>query len=136
MKLNTRAILLGIYDLWLAKLAISTGLLMIQSDKGIFTDYPSEWLSKVPFSSWFIPGIVAITFFGLGNIISAIYSFISKKPWIYSSIMAGILFISLIFQIILLGESYLATGQLLILSVIQLSLSWYVFKSRKLIKKG
>ena len=121
--------LLGIYDLILALGAIYIGVMMVISNNGIFIEYPKEWLSKVPFESWVIPGIIAIVLFGLGNIIAAIFSFRKEnnKSWFVSAIMGGILFISLVAQVIILGEWYLATAEFLILSIIQLCLSGYTF---------
>lgn len=121
--------LLGIYDLILALGAIFTGVKMVNSNSGIFIEYPKEWLSKVPFESWVIPGIIAIVLFGLGNIIAAIFSFRKEnnKSWFVSAIMGGILFISIVAQIIILGEWYLATVEIMILSIIQLGLSKYTF---------
>jgi hypothetical protein len=129
MKQNIRMKLLGGYDLLLAIGAITTGINMINSNKGMFTEYPKEWLSKVPFESWVIPGIIAIVLFGLGNLIAAIFSFRKENnnSWFASSVMGGISFISIIFQVIILGETYLATMEFLILSIIQLCLCGYVF---------
>lgn len=137
MKQRIRVTILGIYDLILSIGAIYSGVLMIRSSNGIFIDYPKEWLSKVPFESWFIPGIIAIVVFGLGNIIAAIFSFRNEndKSWVWSAIMGGIFFISLVFQVIILGEGYLATIEFLVLSIIQLCLSGYAFAGdRKLIR--
>ncbi|HEY5561242.1 MAG TPA: hypothetical protein VIK72_05700 [Clostridiaceae bacterium] len=126
-----RANLLGIYDLILAFGAIFIGIKMINSSSGIFTEYPKEWLSKIPFDSWVIPGIMTILLFGLGNIIAASLSFRKRanNSWFMSATMGGILFISLIIQIIILGETYLATIEFLIFSIIQLYLSGYGFIS-------
>lgn len=128
MKQKIRIILLGIYDFILAYGAISHGLKMI-SEKGGYSEYPKEWLTKVPFESWVVPGIIAIGFFGVGNIIAGFSSFFRKSniSWLMSTIMGGIFFVSLIFQVKILGETYLATGFFFIFSIIQLCLSWYVF---------
>lgn len=129
MKQSVRVKLLGIHDLVLAFGAIFTGVMMVNSSYGIFTEYPKEWLSKVPFESWVIPGIIAILVFGLGNIIASIFSFRMKnnKAWFASAIMGGIFFISLIAQVVVLGETYLATVEFFILCIIQLCLSRYAF---------
>ena len=121
--------LLGIYDFVLALGAIFIGLMMVISKHGIFIEYPKEWLSKVPFESWVIPGIIAIVLFGLGNIFAAILSFRKEnnKSWFLSAIMGGIFFISIVAQVMILGEWYLATVEFLILSLIQLCLSGYTF---------
>ncbi|HEY5585156.1 MAG TPA: hypothetical protein VIK78_11795 [Ruminiclostridium sp.] len=120
-------IILGIYDLILASGAIFSGFLMLSSSKGIFSEYPTEWLSILPFKSWIIPGIIAISLFGVGNIVAAIFSFRRKnnKSWFASSLMGGILLISLVCQVIILGEWYLATMEFLILSIVQLCLSGF-----------
>lgn len=129
MKQNLRKILLGVYDLILAYGAIDLGIKMIHSDHGIFTEYPKEWLTMVPFENWVAPGIIGILVFGIGNIIAAIFCLLikSRKSWIMSAVMGGIFFISLVAQVIILGEAYLATGEFFILSIIQLALSGYVF---------
>jgi hypothetical protein len=129
MKHKARINLLGFYDLVLSLGAVFMGVMMINSSNGIFTEYPKEWLSKVPFVSWVIPGIIAITVFGLGNIVSAILCFrkVNNKSWLMSGVMGGIFFISLVAQVIILGEWYMATVQFFVLSIIQLSLCGYVF---------
>ena len=133
MKQKIRMNLLGIYNLFLALGAIFVGVMMISSSNGIFIEYPNEWLSKVPFVSWLIPGIIAIVLFGLGNIIASIFSFRKKnnKSWFVSAIMGGIFFISIVVQVIILREWYMATVQFLILSLIQICLSIYVFDGYK-----
>lgn len=129
MKQKLRKYLLGVYNLILSFGAINLGVKMIHSSSGIFTEYPKEWLSMVPFESWVVPGIIGILVFGLGNIVSALFSFANKssKSWVMSAVMGWILFISLVAQIIILGEWYMATFQFFIYSIIQICLSGYVF---------
>lgn len=129
MKQKRRMNLLGVYDLIVAYGAISTGISMISSNANIFTGYPHEWLNKVPFESWVIPGIIVMVLFGLGNIIAAIVSFRkgNSKSWGVSAIMGVIFFLSLIAQVVILEETYLATVVFMIFSIIQLCLCWYVF---------
>ncbi len=124
--MNKRMNLLGIFDSIIALGAIYTGVMMVGS-KTVFSVFPNEWLSKVPFESWFIPGIIAIVVFGLGNIIAAFFSFKkdSNNPWLFSAAMGGIFFVSIIFQAIILEGWYLATLEFLIFSMIQISLSIY-----------
>jgi len=125
--------ILGIYDTILACGAIYIGLNMLSASNKIFTEYPKEWLSKAPFESWVIPGLFAIVLFGLGNIIAAIFSFRKQnsKSWFVSAVMGGIFFISLVGQVIILGEWYLATVELLLISIVQLWLSGYALKADK-----
>lgn len=134
MKVKKRNYLLGFYDLILSFGAIFIGVMMVSSNSGVFIEYPKEWLTKIPFKSWVVPGIIAIFVFGFGNIKSAVISFrkASNKPWLMSTIMGGILFVSMIAQVIILGEWYMATLQFLFLSIIQVCLSGYVFSGQSL----
>lgn len=121
--------LLGIYDLMLFAGAVMVGGLMISSTNTTFTDYPKEWLTKLPFDSWFMIGVFGIIIFGGGNLVTSILTFRShtKIAWSSSGIMGGILLIVLLLQRMLLKEWYLATIELLILSVIQIGLSAYAY---------
>ncbi|OQC17323.1 MAG: hypothetical protein BWX72_00421 [Firmicutes bacterium ADurb.Bin080] len=132
MRQKMSKVLLGVYDLFLSLGAIYIGIMMV-SGKGIFSEYPKEWLSKVPFDSWVIPGLVAIVVFGLGNIIAAIFSIGKKgnKSWYTSAIVGVIFFVSLVVQVLVLGEVYLATAEFFVLSLIQLCLCGNVFLSYK-----
>lgn len=129
MNEKARMNMLGIYDLLLSIGAIITGILMTSTNYGIFAEYPKEWLSILPFKSWVIPGIITIVVFGLGNMIAAISSLKRKgnRPWFLSAIMGGIFLISLVSQVIILGESYLATVQFFIFCIFQLCTSLYAY---------
>ncbi|AOY76807.1 hypothetical protein [Clostridium formicaceticum] len=127
MKRKINRKLLGAYDFILGVGAIAIGAMMVNSKKGIFAEYPKEWLSIIPFTSWVIPGIIVIVLFGLGNIYVAISFFRSenKNACFMSTLMGSILFVSIVAQIIILGEWYLATVEFMILSIIQICLSAY-----------
>lgn len=120
--------ILGVYDLILAAGAIWIGAMMI-SKNGMFIEYPNEWLSVLPFDSWVVPGIIGIVLFGLGNVIAAIQSFreTGYRVWLTSTVMSGILLISLTLQVIILGEVFLATIEFFILGIIQLCITGYEF---------
>lgn len=116
-------IILGCFDLVLATGAIFNGSKMVL---GAFWggEFPDVWLGRVPFTSWFFPGVIAITLYGLGNLISTYFSFSNKeKGWIASGIMGIFFFMSLLLSIKVLGEVYLATGMLIILSIVQIFLT-------------
>lgn len=133
-----RIYLLGIYDILLSIGAIYTGVMMVLG-KGIFSEYPKEWLSKIPFEGWTGIGMIGIVIFGLGNCIAAILSLSKKgsKPWLMSGLMGIIFLVSIIIQRIMLGEWYLATGQFLIFSIIQIFLSGYgLLGYRQLLEKS
>ncbi|WP_228548243.1 hypothetical protein [Sporosarcina obsidiansis] len=135
MKHTLRTRMLSIYDLLLATGAIWIGTQMVMSRSGtIFAEeYPDSWASRLPFDSWMMPGILAIVIFGLGNIIAAVCSYKNnhKNSWVASAIMGTVFFFGLIFQRIILEESYIVTNPFLALSVIQLCLSGYVFLGYK-----
>jgi len=129
MSEKARMNVLGIYDLFLSAGAIITGMLMISSKYGIFVEYPKEWLSILPFKNWIVPGIIAIVVFGIGNMVAAIFSLKRKgnKPWLLSVIMGGVFLISMVLQVIILGESYLVTVQFFIFCIIQICISLYAY---------
>lgn len=129
MKEKIRKNLLGIYDLVVALSAIYIGVMMISSSNGVFTQYPKEWLTRVPFESWIFPGIIAIVLFGFGNIIAAILSFRKGNSnfWVVSAIMGGLLLISSISQVIILEGTFLVTVEIIALSIIQLCICLYSF---------
>lgn len=131
MKQLVRVRILGIYDLFLAIGAIWIGVQMMMLSSGtIFAEeYPDNWVDRLPFDSWVMPGVLAIVIFGLGNLQAAVFSFKKRhnNSWVPSAIMGAIFFFSLIFQRTILEESYIVDGPFLVLSVIQLCLSGYVF---------
>ena len=128
MKHKVMLNLLGDYDLLISLGAIFIGVNMI-SGKRVFNEYPKEWLSKVPFQNWFLPGIIGIVVFGLGNCIAAIFSFRRQGnlSWIVSAIMAGIFLISMVAQYILFREWYLPSSMLLMFSIIQVIICGFAF---------
>ena len=113
--------LLGGYDLLMSLGAFYLGLNMI-FEKGVFNEFPKEWLSKVPFQNWFLPAIIGIVVFGFGNCTAAILSFRKKGnlSWTVSAFMAGIFFLSMVAQYIIFREWYLPSSMLFILSIIQI----------------
>jgi NADH:ubiquinone oxidoreductase subunit 6 (subunit J) len=135
MRLNfkIRNYFLGGFDLVLSIGAVVTGILMIQSEQGIFSEYPKEWLSKLPFNGWVLPGILAILIFGLGNMAASFVSLCRQAggAWILSIIMGMVLIIGMIAQVIILDEWYLATVQLMGAGLLQIALGIYVMNGIK-----
>ena len=127
MKQNKRTLLLGIYEFILSIGAVYIGMMI--SSKGVFDEFPVEWIDKLPFRSWNPLGIIAILVFGAGNFLSALFVFLRlKTKLLRMSALMGILFlVCVITQRFILGEWYLATSQLLILSIIQVILCAFVF---------
>lgn len=113
--------ILGLFQIALAIGAILVGISMITA-KGLFANYPKEWIGKIPFDSWSSIGILGIVVFGIGNLIAAIAAFSRgrARPWIMSVFMGGLLFVTILYFRYAIGEWYLATFQFLILSIIQI----------------
>lgn len=134
MKNNKMKMVLITYDLFLALGAIYQGFRMMF---GRYGEYPPEWLGRVPFTSWVIPGIIAIVFYGLGNLLAGVFTFIKGNKGIVVSFIMGVLFlVSLLISIRVLGEVYLVTSEFIILSIIQILLSiitFIAYKKRKII---
>ena len=126
MKNKISKISLCCYDLFLSIGAIYYGTLMII---GKFTEYPSEWLTRVPFTNWFYPGIIAIVIFGIGNFIAVIFCLTKNNKYIIvSAVMGAILLLSLLISILVLGNIYLATIEFIVLGIIQLILTIFNFR--------
>ncbi len=126
-------IILGLYDSVLAISAIVIGIQMVQSNSGIFAEYPTEWLFKLPFNSWVQLGIIAIVVFGTGNAFSAIMCFKSSSnmPWLSSALVGLILLVCIIAQVMILGEWYLPSVEFFAAGIIQIILSGYALATRK-----
>lgn len=124
MKLKISRYMLGIFDLVILVNVLIVGIAMIRQT-GIYMDYPAEWLSKTPFDNYVLPGIIGILIYGIGNLMAALFAFANDdlRSWMFSLIMGCVLFLSMIMQIVVLGESYLTTGILFIVSFIQIGLS-------------
>ena len=137
----SRKIFLALYDLILSIGAVYTGVLMIQSNEGVFKDYPKEWVDKIPFHNWVAPGIIIIIIFGLGNMIASLSALYKKSNLLYvlSIIMGGLLLSGIIVQRVILGEWYMPDNYYFVFGVSQLLLSGnglYKIKKQKLSMGG
>lgn len=122
-KLSRR--ILFVYNLLLAIGAIWCGTIMMTGGLG---EYPTEWLEKIPFTNWVLPGIIAIVVYGFGNLLAAILSLNKNNKGIIISIIMGLLLlISMLISIKVLGKVYLPTIEFIIISMIQLVISVFSF---------
>jgi hypothetical protein len=136
MSKNVSSIVTGLYDLLLAGFAIWGGVLMISAVQ-VFSEFPAEWVGKLPFDSWQPVGIVGIVVFGLSNIAAALHCFTkrTRTAAILSAILACLL-IAVIFVVFgLTGQTYLPGNLMLIAGVLQLGLSIWLGFSKNL-KEG
>lgn len=125
MKSRISKYILGVYDLIIVINVLKIGIPMIMQT-GVYAEYPVEWLTRVPFENYVLPGVIGIVTFGIGNLIASGHAFIkhNRSSWIPSMVMGCILLIAMIMQVMLLGESYLVTGILILVSILQLILSF------------
>jgi hypothetical protein len=134
MKQKLCANLFGIFELLIAVAAIIVGISMVMSPNGLVGSFPpkfpQEWLDKVLFTNWFIPGIVAIFIFGLGNFITGVSSFRNnkKKSAFLGISMGGVLLLSIIVQTLIL-DVYLISVDCLVISIIQLGYGIVVIRN-------
>lgn len=109
------------YNLLLSLGAFYTGMMMF-SESGVFASFPQEWQGKVPFYNWSIAAFFTILIFGIGNGVASLYGVRKRENQLYmiTVIMGFLFFLCILTQIILLKEWYLATVELLCLSVLQI----------------
>lgn len=108
------------YHFFLALLFIYVGAQVIQGRLG---EYPREWLTKLPFTSWVLPGF-AILLLGLSHLFVAGICLFQSRSIVarLTLLMGSFLIVSGILSIMVLGETYLATVELILLGSIQLVL--------------
>ncbi len=108
------------YHFFLALLFIYVGAQVIQDRLG---EYPSEWLTKLPFTSWVLPGF-AILLLGLSHLFVAGIGLFQSRSMVarLTLLMGSFLIVSGILSIMILGETYLATVELILLGSIHLVL--------------
>ena len=108
------------YHFFLALLFIYGGAQVIQGRLG---EYPREWLTKLPFTSWVLPGF-AILLLGLSHLFVAGICLFQSRSIVarLTLLMGSFLIVSGILSIMVLGETYLATVELILLGSIHLVL--------------
>ncbi|MGE6205618.1 hypothetical protein [Guptibacillus hwajinpoensis] len=101
--------------------------------KGIFSSYPPEWQGVIPFQNWGAIALITIVLLGLGNVTASIIIFTRKhsKSYQFFLLMGAALLFCIVLQAVMLGEWYLASIELLLLSVIQITLGSFVFRFSK-----
>ena len=108
------------YHFFLALLFIYVGAQVIQGRLG---EYPREWLTKLPFTSWVLPGF-AILLLGLSHLFVAGICLFQSRSIVarLTLLMGSFLILNGILSIMILGETYLATVELILLGSIHLVL--------------
>lgn len=129
MKKKLCLISYGIFELFIGAIAVKIGIPMIIYPDSYPFEYPTEWLTKVPFTNWFIPGIIAVLVYGLFNIISAVIIIAKKQrnSVVFGIAMGCTLLVSIIVQIIILG-SFLISVECLFVSIIQIIYGVYILR--------
>lgn len=115
--------LLNGYNLLLSLGAFYLSIQMLLGG-GIFDTWPPEWVGKLPFNSWVSLALFGMIIFGIGNGFAAIWGFIKKDRHIYliTCTMGALFFFFTVLLTNIVGEWYLATGQFLLVSIIQILL--------------
>jgi hypothetical protein len=117
-------LLLALYDLLLAAGALYGSILMLSGTGELFSSFPTAWVGKLPFGSWTPIGCIAL-FFALGNASAAILCLTARRRRgaMLSVILGILLAVGMVVQILVLGETYLATGQFLLAAFLQIIVS-------------
>lgn len=120
------------YHLLLVLGAFYLGISMFLG-RGVFADFPPEWIGTMPFRNWESLALFGMIVFGGGNAIAGVYGFIKKdkKVFLLSLVLGALLFLCASMPVILLGEWYLPTAFLTLLSAVQLSIGFIGLIVRK-----
>ena len=122
---------LGALQFFIGLTAIAGGFRLVSNPNGI-PDFPIEWLSNSPFTSYFIPGLVLLIIIGFGNVLAGPVTFLRKR---YSGSIATLLGIFLILYMIIevwfIGLRNFLQPLYFILGVTVLILGLKMFKSVK-----
>lgn len=116
----------NLYNLLLGLGAFYLGTRMYKGS-GDFEAIPHEWIGILPIDNWATIGLFGIVVFGIGNTMVSLYGMLKQTKVIYTMtfIMGALLFLSTIIPTKLLGEWYLPTSELVLLSIIQLSFGFF-----------
>ena len=130
MKKKASLLLLGVFDLFLFAGATWFGILMLTAARG-FEDYPAEWLSSMPFTSWLPIGMLAIAVFGLGNLLAAIFTIEGqeRKSALWSAALGALLILGIAAQCLAVGKMYLPGAEFIIIGFLQIGLAGFVLLS-------
>ena len=116
--------ILNMYNLVLAIGAFYLGISMFLQ-RGVFETFPQEWVGVLPFNNWASLALFGIVVFGVGNGIAAAYGFLKRDKHVFfiTFAMGTLLFLCTVIPTIMVGEWYLPTSMLFLLSIIQILLS-------------
>ena len=120
--------ILNSYNLLMSLGAFYLGVSMFL-ERGVFDTFPQEWIGVLPFNNWASLALFGVIVFGIGNGIASTYGFIKKDNNIFTiTFTMGVLFfLCTVIPTILLGEWYLSTSALFVLSLIQIFLGLFGF---------
>lgn len=83
---------LGALQTFIGLTAIAGGLKLVTNPNGI-PDFPIEWLSNSPFTSYLVPGLVLLIVIGFGNVFAGTVTFLRKKYFGSFAALLGIFLI-------------------------------------------
>ncbi len=115
----------GAYCLFLSLGALYLGISMLLG-KGIFADFPPEWIGVMPFSSWDTLALFGIIVFGIGNAAAGVYGIRKNaKVFVLALVLGAFCFLCAALPIMLLGEGYLPLVYLFLASALQMILGTF-----------
>jgi len=65
-------------------------LLMHPAADGSGLGMPAEWLQSSPFTSWFIPGLILLTVFGIGSVVAVVAGLLRQWSAPYLTFAIGV----------------------------------------------
>lgn len=127
--------LVSSYSILLSLGAFYLGITML-SGKGIFAEFPPEWIGVMPFGSWPALALFGMIVFGLGNAAAAASGWFKKDQIVFgiATLLGTFCLVCTLMPVFLIGEWYLPTVYLFLAGTIQMALGGFGFigvKSKK-----
>ena len=72
--------ILLVVDLFLSVSALGGGGAILADTSGGVLHFPADWLSRLPFSSFFVPGLILFALFGVGSL-ALFVATLARSAW-------------------------------------------------------
>jgi hypothetical protein len=133
MNLKFRLCILSFVDLMVSIGAVYLGSGMLRAGQESLGEYPHQWLAALPFQNWYIPGILVILIFGIGNMAASLLCFLKNNgfSWYMSAAMGGVMYLTMIWRVLTIGDWHLITVACFAFSIFQLFLCRSVYLEQK-----
>lgn len=133
MNLKFRLCILGFFDLMISIGAVYLGSGILRAGQESLVEYPRQWLAVLPVQDGYIPGILVILIFGIGNMTASLLCFLKKNgfSWYLSAAMGGIMYLIMIVLVWMTGDWHLSTVACFASSIAQIFLCRSVYLEQK-----